>query len=232
VGGGWSFGDPAVWGRGGVGRWFATTTAMLLLAGLLICGAGGCGGTPESEGAATPDLSTATTGEDQSSSVTEQPRAGTTEAKTTSTIEGMELGTRRNPIPLGQEAQVGDWTVKVPGAVLDATQTVLDENMFNDPPESGSQYVLVTIEATYNGQESSTFWVEMTYSFVGGKGNTFDSGMAVAPDSILDEGETFPGGTISGNLVFVVESAQLAGGTVMIEESFTFDETRLFFAVR
>jgi hypothetical protein len=126
---------------------------------------------------------------------------------------------------------VGDWKIKVANVVLDATQVVLDENMFNDSPEAGSQYVLVGIEAKYTGEGSSTFWVAMMYNFVGSKGNTFDSGMVVAPDSILDEGEVFSGGKISGNLVFVVDSAQISGGTLMIEEFIDFAETRVYFAV-
>jgi hypothetical protein len=236
-------------------RWsrVPVAAAALMLAALVVCGLGGCADGQVSEGDPTPDLSVATTGTIQTTSSSDSTETsdttdaldttgttqvagttqvvGTTLSSTTSTVVGMELGTRRNPIPVGQEAQVGDWTVKVVDAVLDATQLVTDENMFNDPPESGSQYVLVTIEATYTGEESSTFWVEMMYKFVGSKGNTFDSGMVVAPDSILDDGEVFSGGTVAGNLAFVVESTQVSGGTLMIEEFVTFDETRLFFAV-
>lgn len=149
----------------------------------------------------------------------------------TDTTGAGELGSRRNPIPLGQEAQVGDWTVKVLGATLDATQAILDENQFNDPPEAGYQYVLVNLEATYDGTESATFWVEMSYTFVGSGGNTYESGMAVAPDPITDEGEVFPGASVSGNLVFAVASDQVSGGTLSLEQAFSFEETRVFFAL-
>lgn len=132
---------------------------------------------------------------------------------------------------MGQEAQVGDWKVRVVSAALDATGAVLDANMFNKPPEPGSQYVLVGIEATYVGEESSTFWVDMSYTFLGGQGESFGAGVAVAPDSILDEGEVFADGAVAGNLVFVVTSDQVACGTVTLEEAFSLEKTRVFFAV-
>jgi hypothetical protein len=234
--GGWSSGGPEVRGRSGSSRVLATAAA-LVLAGLLLCGVNGCSA-QESDGAPSPDLSAVTTASAPSISTTgsatgdHASSSSTVASVTTSTVVGMALGTRRNPIPVGQEAQVGDWRIKVVGAVLDATKTVTDENMFNNAPEPGSQYVLVSIEATYTGEESSTFWAELMYKFVGSKGNTFDSGMVVAPDSLLEEGEVFSGGTISGNLVFVADSAQVPGGTVMIEEFVNLGETRMFFAVQ
>ena len=230
-----------VCGRTRWSRVLVTAVVALVLAALVVCGPSGCADGQLSEGDATPDLSVATTGNTpttgttQTSSTTQVAGTtqvvGTTLSSTTSTVVGMELGTGATPSLSGKRPEVGDWKVKVVDSVLDATQIVTDENMFNDPPESGSQYVLVTIEATYTGEESSTFWVDMMYKFVGSRGNTFDSGMVVAPDSIVDDGEVFTGGTVSGNLAFVVESVQVSGGTLMIEEFVTFDKTRVFFAV-
>jgi hypothetical protein len=99
--------------------------------------------------------------------------AGSAEDATEKTAAGSDLGMRENPIPMGQEAQVGDRNVKVVSATLDATSSLLAEDEFSDPPQEGSQYVLVTIDATYTGTESSTFWMDMTLKLVGGKGNTF-----------------------------------------------------------
>lgn len=141
------------------------------------------------------------------------------------------LGTRENPIPVGQEARVGDWVVKVVGFTPDAWPLIQKENEFNDPPEENQQYVLIKLEATYAGEESGTFWVDMSYHFLGSKGNTFDTASVVAPDEISDTGEAFAGAHISGNLVFAVDSDQIAGGLLMLEPSFSFDEERVFFAI-
>ncbi|MCE5254943.1 MAG: DUF4352 domain-containing protein [Actinomycetia bacterium] len=188
------------------------TFFTLLLSGVLLVGAAGCGEAPESPGEVGPDSSTGTS--------------------TTGDVKIGALGERRNPIPLGQEAEVGDWKVKVVGAILDATRLVLETNMFNDPPEAGRRYVLVSLEATYVGKESSTFWLDMSYRFIGGKGDSFDTAAAVAPDSIMDEGEVSPGACITGNLVFEVASDQLSGGTLLLEEAFSFEQTRVFFALQ
>jgi hypothetical protein len=196
----------------------ATVVAFVLVSVLLFVNAG-CGGTPDSEGTAALGLSIASTGETRT----------TTTSVGDATIG--ELGERRNPIPVGQEAQVGDWKVRVVNATLDATHIILEENMFNNPPEDGNRYVLVLLEATYAGEESSTFWLDMMYSFVGGKGDAFGTAAVVAPDSITDEDEAFPGASVSGNLVFEVSSDQILGGTLLLEKAFSFDETRLFFAV-
>jgi hypothetical protein len=214
-------GDLAAGGRHCVScTLVATVAAAVLLAGLLVFGLGGCGGVDE--GDPTSGLSTATTSGGS---------AGTLGGGSTGDGQTGGVGTRLDPIPLGREAQVGDWKVKVVGAALDATQAVLDENMFNDPPDSGSQYVLISVEASYVGQATSTFWIDMLYSFVGSEGKTFSLAAAVAPDPITNAGEASAGGAISGNLVFMVASDQIPGGTLMLEEAFAWDKGRVFFAV-
>jgi hypothetical protein len=53
----------------------------------------------------------------------------------------------------------------------------------------------------------------------------------VVPDPITDEGEAFPGDTITGNLVFEVASDQVPGGTLRLKEAFSYDKACVFFAV-
>lgn len=207
-----------------------------MIAALLALAAGGCGGTDG--GQPTSGLSTASTGDVPTGSSTSAGGVVSDTSTTGAAVDGGDgggesdaAGTRRDPIPLGEAALVGDWRVRVTGAVLEATQVVLDENMFNDPPESGSQYVLVGLEATYLGQESSTFWIDMLYTFVGDEGDTFDVAPVVVPESITEQGEVTNGGKVSGNLVFQVLSKQVAGGTLMLDETFAWDIGRVFFAV-
>jgi hypothetical protein len=144
---------------------------------------------------------------------------------------GGELGSRENPIPIGQEVQVGPWTVKVIETTLDADDIVYNHNEFNELPQAGNQYVIVKLEATRTGEEAAAFWVDMYYQFVGSKGNTFDAGYADIPDNISDTNEAYPGATISGNLLFEVASDQVAGGTLRLSEAFSFEDVEVFFAV-
>lgn len=149
--------------------------------------------------------------------------------------EADAIGTRQNPLPVGTTAKVGSWEVAVTEVNTNANDVVAQANTFNEPPVEGSQYVLVTVNAKYVGDESGTFWVDMSYKFYGSGGNTFDSGgesMAVAPNPISDAGETFPDASISGNIVFEVPADQLEGGAIIMEESLSFDDTRTFFAIQ
>ncbi len=164
---------------------------------------------------------------------TARPTTTTTARPTTTTTVPAKVGTQQNPIHVGQEAQVGDWRIEVLGATLNATQAVLAENMFNDPPAPGSQYVLVNLRATYTGQSSDTFWIGTSCKFVGSRGNTFSWGGAVAPNSILNYGEMFPGASAAGNLLYEVPSDQVYGGLLMAEDWPDFNHaTRTFFAIQ
>lgn len=152
-----------------------------------------------------------------------------------STTEGIEGSSRVDQaIPVGQSAEVGPWTLLVVEVIGDATDAVLAENQFNDPPEGGDLLYMATVEATYDGPESSTFWVDMTLKAVGDLSVAYeglDGSCGVIPDAIDDSGETFPGGTITGNVCWKV-SADDVGSLVMVaEESFTIDTERQFFSL-
>lgn len=145
------------------------------------------------------------------------------------------LGTRDNPLPLGTRIQMGDWTLTVTEVTLDATEQVLAENQFNDPPVDGRQFVVFSVDATYEGDDSGTAWLDFDWAIVGSAGNTFATGRddycGVIPGSLNDTGETFPGGSVSGDVCFSVDSDQVDGATIRIEDWLSFDDTRAFFAL-
>ena len=58
-----------------------------------------------------------------------------------------------------------------------------------------------------------------------------EAGGGVIPDDINDSGETFPGGTITGNVCWRVRSDDVDSLVIIAEESFNFDETRAFFSL-
>jgi hypothetical protein len=140
-------------------------------------------------------------------------------------------GTRDNPVPLGQEAQVGPWKVKVLEVTLDADDIVYNHSEFNEPPRAGSHYVLIKLEATRTGEEAAAFWVDTYYEFIGSGGETFEVAYADIPDPISETAEADPGASISGNLVFEVSSDQISDGTLRLSEAFSFEDVEVFFAV-
>ena len=111
----------------------------------------------------------------------------------------------------------------------------MEENQFNDPPPEGNQFFIASLEATYTGTESSTFWVDMTLKSVGDSKVAYegvDAYCGVIPDDINDSGETFPGGTITGNVCWSIQSTDAASLVMIVEESFNFeDDARAFFAL-
>ena len=155
-----------------------------------------------------------------------------TPATTSTAGQSSDVGSKDNPVPLGTAQLVGDWAVTVVKYTPDATAAVLEANEFNDKPAAGETYVLVAVTAKYTGEESGTFWVDMSYKFLGKSGNTFDSPMAVAPKPISDAGETFPGASVSGNLLFKVPTDQAAEGLLIMEPTFSYDDARAFFALQ
>jgi hypothetical protein len=158
--------------------------------------------------------------------------AGTDEG---SSDDDAALGTRDDPLEIGTRIEMGDWTLAVTDVELDATEAVMDEFEFNDPPVDGRQFVMVSVDATYEGDDSGEAWIDFSWAIVGGAGNTFGTGMhdycGLIPDPLDDTGETFPGGEISGNVCISVAADQLVGATIRVEELMSFDDTRAFYAL-
>lgn len=141
------------------------------------------------------------------------------------------LGTRQNPVPLGTMVQVGpNWQVAVLEINPDAWEILQQENMFNEPPEAGKQYVMARLRISYAGDESGTPWIELATKYLGSDGNTYSESCGVTPDPIMDIGEQFPGAVAEGYECWVVPSHAVKGGAIIVEESFSFADTRVFFA--
>ena len=206
----------------------AAKVLVLVLGVVVLVFAFACGSTTTTDttGASQGATTSSSSGSVSQSSSTTQPSSATT-------VAAGNVGTsREDPVPLGQEAQVGDWKVKVVEATSNANEVVASANEFNDPPQAGNQYVLVKVQATRTGEEPVAFWVDTYYSFVGSGGNTFDTAFEAVPDGITDTGEAFKDASITGSLVFEVPSAQVAGGLLMMEEAFSIDNSRTFFAIQ
>lgn len=132
-------------------------------------------------------------------------------------------------LPAGSTVSIGDWEVTLGDIELDAAETVANENQFNDEPADGHQFVLAEIDATYTGEDSGNFWVDVALKVYGSDGNTFDSRCGVIPNDITDAGETFADGNVTGNKCVEVESDQLDGGKWILEELISLgDDSRHF----
>ena len=128
------------------------------------------------------------------------------------------------------------YDVSFGATTVNANEAVAASNQFNDPPVDGRQFVLVPVSVTYTGDESGTPWVDLTIKFVGSGGNTYGSGTddhcGVISTPLMDLGEMYKGASATGNECVSVPSAEVEGGTWVVEETFSFDGTKVFFALQ
>lgn len=91
----------------------------------------------------------------------------------------------------------------------------------------------IGLNARYKGEESGTFWVDASYKVLGPGGNTYDDRCGVIPNDITNAGETFAAAAVEGSVCFSVDTEQVDGATLIVEESFSFsDQARKFFALK
>jgi hypothetical protein len=157
----------------------------------------------------------------------------TTTAPTTTTQAAPKLGTRENPIPAGDTAQVGDWEIAVLAAIPDATQTVMNENPYNEPPVEGNQFLMVEVSTTYRGTGSSPVALGLTFSTVGESSVAYSFGdyCGVIPNELDQYAEVFTDGSLSGNLCWSIKASDAGSLVLIVDNAFSFDQERLFFEV-
>ena len=124
---------------------------------------------------------------------------------------------------LGDTVAMGDWDVTVTKVVKNANDIIRQANEFNDQPEG--QYVLVTIEGTYNGAErkANIDWYIDTY-FVGADQVIYDEASQVTPSDSEDwPQEARNGATVQMQEVYDVAGGQVGGGILGLENYETGD---------
>ena len=132
------------------------------------------------------------------------------------------LGTRQDPIAIGTAFATDEWEVVINDVDMDATDLVLQESPYSDPPAEGNVYVLVDLTATYLGEDSSSTW-DVDTTFVSDSGNTYKSydANALAPEPRFGYDELYAGGSETGNLIFEIPAD--ATGLLRVEPGFWAD---------
>ncbi len=119
-------------------------------------------------------------------------------------------------------------------AVPDATDLVLTENEFNDPPAEGRQFYIVEISATYQGTESDFILSGLTITSVGDSAvaySDFEDTCGVIPDELDTFSEVFPGGTQVGILCWQIRSEDADSLVLIVDNAFSFDQDRAYLAL-
>jgi len=144
-----------------------------------------------------------------------------------------EDGTRGNPYPIGSTIENDEWRVVVNSVTPAATDAVLSENDFNEPPSDGAQYMLVDYSTTYVGDNADgemPAFVSVEYVTADGTTvNSFDN-VVVAPDAIDTASTLYTEGTATGNAVFEVPTDTADQGVLAITPGMLGD--KVFVAVK
>jgi hypothetical protein len=146
------------------------------------------------------------------------------------------VGSFTNPVPYGETATLpGDWTLKVIDVITNATDQVMAENQFNDPPAEGRQFFIVRVSATNNSNQPASIRSIASFSAVGKSAvayETYEDRCGVIPDELSDA-EVFPGGTIEGNICWSVKKEDVKTLVMFVDSYVTFDQKdRVYFSLR
>lgn len=143
-----------------------------------------------------------------------------------------EQGSRENPYPVNSTLETEQWRLVINSVDLQATDKILAENMLNEQPDPGSQYIMVNYSVTYLGDDPDGKMPEPKVDYVTSSGTTihyFDN-FVVVPDRIDEINTLYNGGTETGNIAFEVPSDTASEGVLAIHME-TLDNDKAFVAV-
>ena len=142
--------------------------------------------------------------------------------------QGVALG---NPIaPGGILKGVNGIELIVTGITEDAWPAVQAAFQFNDPPEEGNRYYMVTVAVAYPAGSVSVNISASDFRLIGDKRllyEPYDHSCGVIPDEL--SGELFAGGRTEGNICFQIPSDE--SGLILIYQPGYGSEERRFLAI-
>jgi hypothetical protein len=119
-------------------------------------------------------------------------------------------GTRDNPVPAGQIADIGaDWRLQVLDVIPDASAQMAAVDEFFQPPPAGSTYMLVKVALGYFGAEDPKVGFEPDFAVLGSSSIALDDFcLTTVPDEVDFFNYMFSGGVVVGNACFVAPIAE------------------------
>ncbi|MCH8563711.1 hypothetical protein LTI14_10885 [Nesterenkonia sp. YGD6] len=140
-----------------------------------------------------------------------------------------EVGTRANPLAIGETVSNRDWEVTVNSVTRDAGDQIAGENQFNDPAPEGTTYALINVSISYSGDASQTPLFGTGIAYVSGTGETIDEfdQYVVVPDPLDSMRELYNGGTEQGNVAIAIPNDD-EDGAVRIRLGFVSTEDYFF----
>ena len=128
-----------------------------------------------------------------------------------------DLGSRSNPVPLGQHFRPpgSPWSLKVVSVDNDAWPEIQAEPGSRSPPADGNRYVLINIEVTNRGTNAESFAARSLGTISSSNVEFYvDTSIACGthsaiPDPFGHKRRIFPGGSLQGNICTEVPISDL-----------------------
>ena len=161
--------------------------------------------------------------------LTKAPKQTTTvTTRRTSEVQG--VGARSNPVPLGDSATVGDWTITGVAFTSDATQFIEDWHDLNPLVEEGSVYIQLEADIAYNGTGDGLAYRDLIVRFVDEDGFEYPRAEVIFPDEVRTVGKIAPGETRTIFVAFVVPMDAVDHGLFEVLPRFATERVATFFA--
>lgn len=142
-----------------------------------------------------------------SATITETPIPSITPTPAPTDIPPTEVqGSKGNPYPAQTEGAVRDGRFRVNRLLINQADNVNNENMFNEKPPAGGEYVIVFVTFFCDLPGDKTCNVSaMNFDLVGKMGTVYTLKMFTTLHNPF-RGEVFGGGETSGDIAFIVNA--------------------------
>lgn len=133
------------------------------------------------------------------------------------------------PVAMCTPGKVDTWDIAVTALEVDATETILQADATNTPPDTGSQYFMITFTGTNKGDAAAA----PTDLLVGVRNGmwTYQSDCGAVPDDILEAEEVAPGESFTANRCVPIETEKIKGAVIEMALLNSWDvETYTYFA--
>ena len=141
---------------------------------------------------------------------------------------------RTEPISVGTSSLVGSYAVEVITTEPDATDQIVTDESFNEPPADGNQFFMVTVSVTNHGEESVSPWWDLTFNAVGDQAIGYTesaNSCGYIPNGAYEAPELAPGESAEFNVCWQVPTEEASSLVMYVDSGYASDE-RAWFAIQ
>lgn len=202
-------------------RQLSATVLAVLLTGAACSAGGGGGAAPTTTGGGGDGSTTAP-------KTTEPTRTTVTRPSLTTTTVAPKKGpgSRAEPLPVGESANVGDWDVTITKILPDANAIVTAKDEYSQPPTKG-RYMIVTADIAYAGSDEGTPRFDLDFVLSGSDAVQYASSSCYARVGERGDSTLEPGGKVSVTLCIDTTPEAVKGASLFVEDRTKYGQDRV-----